>query len=785
MSQAILRRLLAPLLLSGLMVATSIGWAAQGGPAAEGGPAEHGTLPQIAGVQVGIGGFYRAGTWTPIRVTLRGGSQPASGQIHLTVPDGDGVPCRVSTPTKTPCVILAGESRTVELYARFGRVRSRLDVEFQAAEGSVRRSFEAADPPGKDQFPAAVENHRKLVITVAPGPVGVEDAFNLLRLSPKDQAVVGRLEDASQLPSRWYGYEGIDALVLATSQAKPYADLKPDSPQLSALDEWLQMGGRLVLCVGGEGERILGEGAPLARFAPGRFQKLVLLRQTGALEAYAASSIPVPHAAGGRQELRASLLSQVDGVVEAREANLPLVVRQARGFGQVVFLAVDPELAPFDQWPERGLMVGRLLDNPPASGQELSESRAILHYGYADLAGQMRSALDQFPSVGLVPFWVVVALIGVYIFLIGPGDYLFLRKVVRHMRWTWFTFPLVVVLFAVGAYWLAYWSKGTEIHLNQVDLVDCDAATGRIRGTTWCSLFSPRTDRYDLAFQPLLPNGKPAQGASVLTGWLGLPGSALGGMAPDPRTPSPSIWKKHYEFSNQLDAMSGLPIQVWATKSLTARWSGRVDVAQPRLVPPSQLVQEDRVLIGTITNTLDFPLVDCVLAFDRWGYELGTLKPGQSAELGTLARRRELETLLTGRKLESTESSADKFRIDPKPLYDQSSDDPATILRAMAFFDAAGGRRYTGLFSEYQAFVDLSARLKTGSAILMARAPAEGDASSAETQTPRRWGAQLLRDGQPVNAPRDRHDTFYRFIFPVKIETRTVEFQIPKTISPP
>lgn len=783
MSRAILKRLLLPLLLSGLMMATSRGWATQGGQAEESG------LPEIAGVQVGLGGFYRAGTWTPVRVTLRGGAQAASGQLHLTVPDGDGVPSRVSMPDNTPCVVPAGESRTVELYVRFGRLRSRLDVEFQTDQGSVRRSFDAADQPGEDQFPAAVENHRKLVVAVAAGPVGVEDSFNMLRLPPKDQAVVGRLEDAGQLPSRWYGYEGIDALVLTTSQIRPYADLKPDSPQLAALEQWIQMGGRLILCVGREGKAMLGDGASLAPFAPGRFLK-VLQRRTGAataaaLEAYAGSSIPVPRAAGVRDEMFVSQLTDVKGTVEARDANLPLVVRQARGFGQVLFLAVDPELAPFDQWPERGLLMGKLLDNPSSAAQDMGESRSILHYGYTDLAGQMRSALDQFPSMGLVPFWAVVALIGIYIFLIGPGDYLFLRNVLRRMRWTWLTFPLVVVLFAVGAYWLAHWTKGSETHLNQVDLVDCDIASGRIRGTSWSSLFSPRTDRYNLAFRPLLPNGKPNQEARVLTGWLGLPGSALGGMAPDPRTPSPELWKEHYEFSDPLDAMSGVPIQVWATKSLTARWTGRVDVAQSNLAPQSQLVQEDRILMGTITNTLDFPLADCILAFDRWGYELGTLKPGQSAQLGTLARRRELETLLTGRKLESTESGVDKYRIDPKPLYDQSSDDPATILRAMAFFDAAGGRRFTGLFNEYQAFVDLSARLKTGSAILLARVPTEGDASLDGAPAPRRCGSQLLRDGKTLSAAGDRHDTFYRFIFPVRIETRTVEYQVPKTISPP
>ncbi len=69
-----------------------------------------------------------------------------------------------------------------------------------------------------------------------------------------------------------------------------------------------------------------------------------------------------------------------------------------------------------------------------------------MHYGYSDLAGQMRSALDRFTGVRQAPFWLVAGLIVAYILLIGPGDYFFLRKVVRRMEWTWLTFPSIVVL---------------------------------------------------------------------------------------------------------------------------------------------------------------------------------------------------------------------------------------------------------------------------------------------------------------------------------------------------
>ena len=177
------------------------------------------------------------------------------------------------------------------------------------------------------------------------------------------------------------------------------------------------------------------------RFAPGRFQKLVFLRQTGALEAYAGSSIPVPHSAGGRHELRVPQLTQVDGVIEARETDLPLVVRQARGFGQVVFLAADPELAAAPPVAGTRLLLGKLLDNPPAAAPRKwaragpSCTTAIPIWPGNCGVRWTSSPASEWSRSG--SWW---ALIGVYIFLIGPGDYLLLRKVLRRMQWTWLTF---------------------------------------------------------------------------------------------------------------------------------------------------------------------------------------------------------------------------------------------------------------------------------------------------------------------------------------------------------
>ena len=170
---------------------------------------------------------------------------------------------------------------------------------------------------------------------------------------------------------------------------------------------------------------------------------------------------------------------------------MPLVIRTARGFGQVIFVAVDLDQSPLNQWSDRPLLVARLLDLPTGRADESAEDAAMMHYGYTDLAGQMRSALDQFTGVRLVPFWLVAGLIVGYILLIGPGDYFFLRKVVGRMEWTWLTFPLIVVLVCLAAYVLAYQLKGNQLRVNQIDLVDVDAASGRMRGADVAERLQP------------------------------------------------------------------------------------------------------------------------------------------------------------------------------------------------------------------------------------------------------------------------------------------------------
>src|SRR5207302_2692824 len=56
-------------------------------------------------------------------------------------------------------------------------------------------------------------------------------------------------------------------------------------------------------------------------------------------------------------------------------------------------------------------------------------------------SSDLQGSLDFFEGVPVVSFGWVALFILIYIVLIGPVDYLFLKKVVKRLEWTWVTFP--------------------------------------------------------------------------------------------------------------------------------------------------------------------------------------------------------------------------------------------------------------------------------------------------------------------------------------------------------
>ena len=717
---------------------------------------------EIAGCRVGFDGVFKVGLWTPVEVEIRTTGAAVTAEVSCNVADGDGVICRYPLPGDRPVQVTSVAPTRALGYVRFGRRDAVLHVTV-TSDGKLlaERTFSSLASRAEDQIPEALGSKSRLWLTVG-GDLGAREAAKVQQTGrPADRIATVQLDTVDQLPTRWFGYEGVDIVLLATSQPEIYRKLTASEARIDALDRWVQLGGRLLLCVGSEAPEVLMADAPLVRFLPAApvptdsvaLNAAILQR----IEMYSESHHRLA-VVGDDAAMSIPQLSQVTGRVEARVADLPLVVRRPYGLGEVVFVAADLDRSPFAGWQARGALVSRLLGLSPRLREDTQLAAAasqVAQPGYDDLSGKIRGRLDEFDSVRLLPFWQVAALVVGYILLIGPIDYLLVHKLMGRAEWTWLSFPLMVVIACGGAYALGFSFKGDRLLLNQVDLVDVDVESGQARGTCWFNVFSPAMDHYGVVAAPATSIVAGDEN-ECLTTWMGLPGAGLGGM--DSSASPLADASLTYRAEGHLDSLDGVPIAVWSTKSFTARWRGDTTAT----IVSDLTLGADQVLSGRVESHLDFDLLDCHLVYSpasssgggrltAWTFPLETFSAGSSVRLGRQRDRVDAQTWLKDLQLVKDERD-NQYNFQSAP-FDPTNYDPPRDLRMMMFYEAVGGEGYTRLVNRYQSFVDLSDALKAGRAILVGRAEAPS--------------TKIAVTSPSGEATRQQNWVFYRFLLPI------------------
>jgi hypothetical protein len=741
------------------------------------------TSPEIAAIHVGFDGKFKLGCWTQATVDLQGALPNDANRIEVLAPDSDGVPASVGAyferQSDPPHGVLS---------IRVGQESAPLKV--RLIDDDHREHSSGTFYPGRDAdaggYPAALPSTARLVVTYG----AVTDLAATLAHADNEASPVADVhsvlvKEPESLPKKWYDYESVDAVILSGSDLEAFADAEDLAPRIAALNRWVELGGRLVIFCGADSAELLADGAPLAPLLPGRYSgEVVPLPDYTPLEAFAGAAGDIRRASGRDDRLRVPRLVDIQGQLLAQGPSAtPLVLRARRGFGDVTFVAVDPESEPIANWEDRTSFLRQCLRWPsPALNASRDHSHATS--AAADMTNVLRSALDQsFADVAAASFGLVALLTLGYTALIGPVDYFFLRAIKRPSL-TWLTFPVVVIVACWGAYALANRMKGTQNRVNQVEIVDVDVQTGQTRGTVWAHLFNANVDRYDFSLTPRFAN-KPVGATSdprealspdrvdmlltrdIIVAPLGVAGFGLGAM--QGQRAQPALFEQGYAFQSNppLYSIESMPIEQWSTRTLTARWSGEVGATIDAQLRP----RGDDELVGELTNRTGIRLEDCVLIRGNWAYNLPPLANGATYDLDRAPKPRTLRTTLTS--VAAGDDPNARTADDGSVLFDPLSTDVARIAKLMMFYDAIGGAAYVGTPNRYQGFIDMS-RLLTGDvAILLARAPAhrlafeKADAAKAFLSSSLDINPASV-DGRFLDLrPDDRHWTYYRFIIPL------------------
>ena len=428
--------------LMGALGPTALPVAAAGGPTME--------------ARVLLGGHARVGSWVAIAVHLKNDGPAIDGELRIT--GGTQSQTRFSVPADLP----TQADKTFLLYAQppaFGK-----DLQVQLVEGdttvaSVKAAYASDD--GTQLVVAVVAEHpERLVGSFHLPPNQNQVAPLVMSLAPED------------LPERVEAWTSVDRIV--------WQDVDADrltSGQLAALSGWVAGGGKLVVVGGTTGPKALA-GFPdaLLPYRPDVTTDVPAASLAGILGELPPTATTLPALSGELASGRA--LATVGTRVVAAE--------RTSGAGTVTLLGFDPSVDWIAKTDSSQAMWRRLLPPRTYGGLAIFDDNLLV------------GAASQVPSLALPPTGGLILLLIAYIALIGPINYFVLRRLDRR-EWAWLTMPLLIVIFAVGAYGFGALLRGSEVIVNEIAIVR--GASGATAGSAqvYLGVFSPARQAYQLS----------------------------------------------------------------------------------------------------------------------------------------------------------------------------------------------------------------------------------------------------------------------------------------------
>ena len=716
-------------------------------------------VPTIDKVELGIFGFWKIGYSTQTQVTVKASNTKLRGNVEIEAVDSDGV----GVVYQKKCDVESGQSKTVLLMTRHGRSMRSMRVRF-------------VDESGKRIVERLVTDHELGIMLPIGQPwvVGIGSGMDL------DQAALlsakgllstyssCEIEDATRLPLDATGYQGVDLLVISTRDWKIVESLHVE--QQTAIIEWVRRGGHVLLWIGENAEKFR-EAPWLSSLLPAEVKGTVKRVDPAVLESFLSSQKRLGELTCGHLVHHQGLVDLTLQSVDHQK--FPLLLRSAFGFGQVHVCAADIDGLPIRNWPDRKLLLERLLfEHWDTHREERSQTLDKSDYlGYDDLAGQTRAALDVFGDVRTGSLTLLSVILFGFVALLGPFDYFVISKTWGRPAWTWFSLVLWSFSALVGITLLANSWKPSHHAVNSIELVDYDYSTGTLRGRAFAHHYAGRAGLFDFSAsaRETIPVFNSALSAPVqrvdskwdvrtqLT-WNGQPGHGLGGFDSNVRTDIGfSAYKvmSGVDSQDQVNAISKatdlheVGIAYAATKSIRSDWN------QSIILPSDNGTQltvsgVSESLKGSWTNPMNEDLFDGWLMYRGWIYTLPTRMRANGVFQIPVEFPKDL-----GRRLQRKQIVKESDTSIPWDPTDRS--DFGRIVEMLTLHRAAGGTGYTGLKHRYWGDLDLSQHLRFNRAIVFGRL----------ANPVVKWSAEA--DEKPLTVQDGKRIAFARFVIPVKV----------------
>lgn len=527
-----------------------------------------GTAEITITARAGFNNICRQGHWYPVRVQVENKGQDLDDVRILVRHKNAGNESAYAADLALP----ASSRKQVTLYARaVDSMRQTITVSLVSKGKTLAATSVNLNCVGADT---------QVIGVIADDPtayiqMGSSDLASnpLLRAEPS-------LED---LPEGVEDWETLDVLVISGVDTGTLSQ-----EQRTALKGWVTRGGRLFV-VGGPKWQAASAG--LGELLPVQVSGTQQVDGLSALASYLRSddklAVETTLAVGDLHK-DASVLIEQDGI--------PLLAERRIGQGSVLYLAADPALQPLSEWNRMDDLYGFLFSPPPALPRWTRIDAWDPYEG--------EQALSTLKNLDAPSALYLLCWLGGYIILIGPANYLLLKRLKRN-HLAWISIPALALLFTAIAYVTGGIYRGAGPILNRLAVIQAWEGEDQARVQALVGLYSPSRATYTLEMQNL--RAIPIEDEFGTGGsWLEIQDGATSS-APDIHVEAGGM--KSFALEGSAPALS-------ITHTLTI-----------------QISDKSPQLRGAITNDSPYTLRDALLVLPGSRRSLGDLLPGQSVEV--------------------------------------------------------------------------------------------------------------------------------------------------------
>lgn len=410
----------------------------------------------------GYNGFYRKGQWVAVLVTVSNNGDNLDGYVRARTGEGSGLE---ETTYSTPIDLPRGSRKQIFLYVSLDSYTQRIQIEVIDRQDQV---VERATADLRMAGPGDI-----LYAVVTESPFGALDLTARAPGAGLAHQTNWRLEN---IPPLAEALAGLDVMLFHDVDTGALT-----AEQVAAIRQWVLSGGHLII-VGGDAWQRTTSG--LQEILPVTLSGTTPVRSVGALADY----VRLPDEPLD-EEMTVAVSAPLAGAeVIAEAADTPLLVRGRYGGGVVDFLAVDPHAEPLRSWEGKADLWLTLV---ASVGQQPSWMDGFKNWSIA------RDATTTISSTVLPTILQLCGFLGLYIALVGPVNYLVLKRLNRR-ELAWFTIPALILVFSFLAYTVGFNLRGNVATVNRLTVIQVWPASDQAQVTALVGVQSPRRGSYDI-----------------------------------------------------------------------------------------------------------------------------------------------------------------------------------------------------------------------------------------------------------------------------------------------